>query len=189
MIVEVVSPAGSVSAFRLRCRSLDGDTIRNRQSSGTPLTAAVWQHIVATVNYATGIGSLYVDGVLNVIGVFDGAFGDTSTSDTDSVDGGIGAAEDPGGSQHIDADISDARLYDVILGSNEVSTIFAAMGRDNIVNGLQDRFLLQGGDDQTITNVPSIGPSNTSATPINSPTYTPDVLHYVPRTKLAISSV
>jgi hypothetical protein len=82
-----------------------------------------------------------------------------------------------------DGRISDARIYDRALSAAEMETVFALRGRDNIVDGLLHRYLLNEGPPGVASvgagSNKDVGPGQIDGTPVASPPFITDELHFL----------
>jgi len=152
-------------------RDLDGVSPTTVLSGGGAFAAGVWAHVGASYDCATRLASLYVNGVFVASGTFTNSSG-VNFSATNSKNASIGSGAD-GTDVFFDGDIEDARVYGRVLSDAEFMTIFSAMGKDGIVQGLQGRWhMRERGEGVSVTNVRDLSNSgisgSASATP---PTY------------------
>lgn len=163
---------GGTSEFEIRT---SGDTLLNEMYiSGTGLAAStdivegVWYHVVAT-SVMGGVAKIFVNGQLENTG----SCGYYSAGSEFYIGSSVWADN-----QGADAVLDDVRLYDRILEADEVMTIHAARGIDGIINGLRNRWLLNG----VYGSTPSGGGSvvdvmgRQNGTPHNNPTYDDGIL-------------
>jgi hypothetical protein len=135
-----------------------------------------WYHIIGTWN-AAGAIQLYINNVsYSTIG--DQTIVDPGTSGYIY----LGCRSDLAINDTFFAGtLDDVRVYNRVLSANEISTIYACRGRDNIYYGLQDRWCLnEGYDTQAVSGANSVkdmvGTNHYTAT--NSPTYKGSVLNF-----------
>lgn len=134
--------------------------------STTVISASVWYHGVCTAVSGTSRG-VYINGISEATA---GAAA-TPTGTTLSIGNRSGSAAGDGLSGIID----DVRIYNRILTADEIATIYACRGSDTILNGLQNRWLLnEGGSGVTMTGTGSVKDltGTKDGTPASSPTYT-----------------
>ena len=149
-------------------------------NAGTPV-AGKWQHI-AYVFEGQG-GSLYLDGVLAGSGSGSGTIPGTARPLT--IAANFDDASTP--SSLLAGSLEDVRIYNRVLGVNEIATIFAGRGKDGIVSGLLCRLGL---NEQAPGVVPTVipnvqGDTSLSMTVITaSPTYVDGVT--VPRSRTPV---
>lgn len=173
--MSIQNPSGESSDIRVEARGTDGTATGLFTTSGTPITRGNWYHLVAVVDYGSSLAQIWRDGAILAEGAFSPALNGPSTSDTDSLSGAIGAG--PDGAFRSNGLIADLRLYDRLLGENEVATLFACRGHDGISQGMLDRYWLQGPSGVVITATPNIGSAGTPAESFqNSPIYADDIL-------------
>ena len=152
-------------------------------SGGGVLPLGVWIHTAFTYDSAGAGGAgwlIYKDGAVILS---DAA--KTGTIDVDpTVDVWIGG-NPPVTDRQFDGKVGDARIYDRALSTAEMETIFALRGRDNIVDGLLHRYLLNEGP-VGVSSVGAgsnrdIGPGGIDGTPIASPPFVDDELNLMRR--------
>lgn len=137
----LIALGASPGQLQVGGRALDADSQRTLNSP-TVLSTNVWHHVVGIIDYATNFGYIYIDGVLDTAGAVSGAFGATSTENTNSLSTGIGVREGGAGQQGIDGLIDDFRLYSGILGPAVIQTIYTGRGADGINTNLLHRYPL-----------------------------------------------
>lgn len=155
-------------------RALDADAIRIL-TSPTSLTLGLWTHVVGVLDYANATGEIYYNNVLVASGALSGAFGAAQTANTNSQSASIGCRANS--TQGPNALIEDFRLYNRRLGPGEVSTIFAAKGKDAILDGLLHRYPLNDGAPSNLV-ASCICISNAEriiATQLGTPTFGPGI--------------
>ena len=123
--------------------STSGWSANTLQNTGTIAVATVYFGILR-VQYtaATAQLRLYTPG--GTMSEWSGSLGSMTagnTSNTASRNAAIGA-EDNGSGSFVDGKIWDVRLYDRYLSDVECDAIFATRGADDILEGLQHRFML-----------------------------------------------
>lgn len=128
-------------------------------------------HCVCTWNVGTGAKTAYRDGVSS-----------GSASDSNGVTSGpFQMAVRPGTSDYFTGEVYDARFYTRILSAAEVATIYAARGRDGIINGLACWWKMdeRASGLTVLTNGVKCASGDTDLTPSGSPTptyiYTADI--------------
>lgn len=119
----------------------DGSTARFFTASTDPLVPGRWTHIAGATDYATSRGYVYIDGVLVDSGAMSAPFGATTTSNTDSPRGAIGALGG-GDSEAMQGEMEDVRLYSN-HSPNAIRTIATLRGKDSIKAGLLHRWPLK----------------------------------------------
>jgi hypothetical protein len=105
--------------------------------STTVIASGVWYHAVATC-IKGGVSNVYINGVFEATKATN-ADSPTLTTMT------LGNRDNQPAGDALDGVIDDLRYYNRILSANEVSTIYACRGSDNILYGLQARWLLDEG--------------------------------------------
>jgi hypothetical protein len=163
-------------ANRIQFGMSSGGTVRTLIPNAD-LAVSTWYHLVGTWNNATPAIQLFVNAVAQ-----------STVGDQTIVDPGttgfmwLGTRSDlDAGSTFLDGALDDVRIYNRVLSANEITTITACRGRDNIYYGLQDRWLLnEGYDTQVVSGAGSVkdmvGIYNYTAT--NSPVYAESVLDF-----------
>lgn len=129
-----------------------------------------WYHIAATVTPAK-FGQIYVNGVLEG----SGTSADNPTGTTLSLGNRSGAPAN----QCANGVMEDIRVYTRVLTATEIETIYACRGSDNIVFGLQNRWLLnEGAEGATAAGAGIIKDmaGGTTGTPVNSPVWAGSIL-------------
>lgn len=143
--IEIQNTPGSgiTARFNIVCRALDSDGASTIPSANNLVPLGVRTFVVATMNYTTRTGIIYVNGQLVVSGVA----GSMTAGNTDNTNGKVGAlgSEDDGSLEWFDGRIEDARIYSRVLSPDEVQTMWECEGVDGIVFGLQQRYELQSG--------------------------------------------
>lgn len=177
MEVEVHSePTQTEAHYNITARALDSDSGSVLSSDPATAQAQTPVHIVATVNFQTRVGHLYINGLesgLDFSAIFDNMTAG-STSATNSAVGSVGS-EDSGTPEFLDGRVEDMRIYARELTPQEAQTIFATEGIDGIVRGLQKRFEFQDNADGITTTQSSPADSGSQqmnpATLTGAPTY------------------
>lgn len=114
----------------MRARISDDGADQNSVSSSTAITNGVWNHMAMMYD---GVDlEFWLNGVLDASSAQAGIFDSTANL-------AIGGQE--GGGNTSDTEHADIRIYDRILGPEEMETITAARGHDGIVDGLVFRCL------------------------------------------------
>jgi len=106
--------------------------------SVTPINDDVWHHIVQTMTLAGAIAQVFVDGVLD-----NSRSGGTATvpSNTFTELGRLTGAT----SYYFDGLLDDIRIYNRVLGANEVAAMYAQRGADPNFEGCVSRWRLDEG--------------------------------------------
>lgn len=124
-------------------RATDGEGIHTVTAPNT-FTGGIWHHVVAVLDYANSIGTVYFDGVLAISTPVTAApFAASQTANTNSENsGGSGGAIGvrANATQSFLGEIEDMRLYNRTISGDEAATIYAAKGADGIVSGLLHRY-------------------------------------------------
>ena len=151
------------SAYRSSGRRLDADSVSIADSSTSPSSAV--HHMAAVFRYSTQGLDTYIDGVLQTSTFVAGWTG--NTSNTASLGGALAARAD--GANFHDGLISDARIYNRALSAGEIANLFRCRGRDNNVQGLVQKWKMQGGSPGAIFGAPPNSVSSLSGTPTGTP--------------------
>ena len=133
--------SGTPGRLQAAGRAADADNLRGILSP-TTLIAGPWFHLVGIVDYENTLGAIYINGALDTSGPLDGTFTTAVTANTNSLGAAIGSREGGNGTQGMNGDIEDFRLYDGVLGPNEIQTIYAAQGKDGYYAHLLHRYQL-----------------------------------------------
>jgi hypothetical protein len=146
-------------AIRIGGRAPDSmPTITSIDSTATITATNTWFHIVGILDFANSVGYLYINGVQSAT---TGAlvFSAAVTDNTSSYAVNLGSDENNTG-EWCNVIIDDARVYHRILTDNEIQTIYACQGSDEIVQDLQARWFMYGDENQNIGDVSTISISN-----------------------------
>jgi len=156
----------SATTIRGYARRLDGDATEN--IGGGAWVPGTLYHVVAVADFANGAFAIYVDGALvNTLPVA-GWIGNCSATDSTSayISRNIHAFDGP---------VDDVRCYARVLSAAEIATIYAARGRDRIVDGLVARWKLTEAEPTAVAagagSVRDSGPLGLHGTPANNPVY------------------
>jgi len=125
-----------------------------------------WYHIAGTAN-AAKFTEIYINGVLEG----SGTGVDVPVGSTLSLGNRTGAPAN----QCTNGILEDMRVYSRVLSVAEIQTIYACRGTDTIVEGLQNRWLLNEGAEGATASGAGIIKDLTGSqngTPVNSPTWT-----------------
>jgi len=134
------------------------------------LTAGPWFHVVFTGERSGGnsITDIYINGVLD-----SGPF-----SIAESIPGAalmtLGNRTGVGVTDGLNGLLDDVRIYNRRLSPAEVQSIFAARGRDSVLQGLLSRITFKGVPGTSpvgADSVKDVGPSGNHYTPTGSPVY------------------
>lgn len=142
------------NVVELRGRSLDTDA---SSTIATTATLAVNQryHIAGVFDFSSKSGLIYINGDLSVAGTFANMTAG-NTSDTACETGTIGANESGTNNAWL-GHMEDVRIYTRVLGDNEIKTIYASRGCDNIHFGIQARWVLdEQGPGVAVSTVPDV---------------------------------
>jgi len=134
--------------------------------STTIVQANTWYHIATTVDSSL-FHTIYVNGVLE--GSQTGL--EVPTGTTLSIGDRFGGPAN----QCTNGILEDMRVYTRVLSADEIATIYACRGTDTIVQGLQNRWLLNEGAEGVVASGAGIIKDLTGSqngTPVNSPTWT-----------------
>jgi hypothetical protein len=162
---------GTSGLWRVYARRLDAD-------SGQGLNALastgdnVLCHVLGRARFFDGHLDLWVNGVqVNTVAVPGWSGG--STSNTASLSYFIGCQSDE--TLFYNGIVDDLRVYSRSLTNDECERMYHTMGRDGIINGLEQKFLFRekamGTAATGADSIADIGPTLATGTPINSPTY------------------
>ncbi len=164
----------STAKVRFTGCALDNDATGTVDGTVT-IADQTWTHVAVVCDYAAGIVSIYINGVLDVSSVLTGStLGNTSP--TNAKCGALGATP-TGASSFFAGLIEDARLYNRRLSPGEILTIFTSKGKDGIWNGCQMRYMLAGGaPGSTIIQAVDLGSANRAGAPTNAPTYSAGIV-------------
>ncbi len=164
---------GATGLVQVQARSTDADTLRTTSTGAGVVTAGTWYHIAATVDYTTGVETIYVDGGVSVAAAV--AFAAAVSANTNSVSALIGA--DAGGtSGFMDGLLEDVRVYNKVLGPNTIQTIAALHGSDFVWDGLTNLWRLNDSPSGALSGtgtVVDLSPTSNrrNGTQVNSPTW------------------
>ena len=166
--------------------AVSGDDNCLRFTHGRAVSANTWAaptnsvtlgpiyHLAVTFDKSTdtNVPSLYVNGEVQSITTpvaGSGAYADDSAQ-TLSI-GNRSASAD----RSFDGFIEDVRVYNVILTAEQIMTMFQAQGHDNLLNGLQARWLLNelspGVSATEASSIIDMSINKNVGTPVNSPFY------------------
>jgi len=157
----------SATTIRGYARRLDGDA-RETCNAGAWVPGTLY-HVVAVADFANGVFALYVDGALVTTLPVAGWIGNCSATDSTAYISFriMGRA--------FDGPIDDVRCYARVLSAAEIATIYAARGRDRIVDGLVGRWKLTEAEPTAVAagagSVRDSGPLGLHGTPANNPVY------------------
>lgn len=162
--------SGAPGQPRIGGRATDAES-QKTLTSPFVFQTGLWYHVVGSIDYANSAGAVYVNGVLTVAGALSGTFDAPITANTDSRNGGIGVR--PNETQGMDGLIEDFRLYNRLLGTAEVETLYSTYGKDGMLEGLQHDYPLNDmAPDIAVTSVACIAePERIIGTPIGSPLF------------------
>jgi hypothetical protein len=127
-------------------------------------TTDAWHHVVWTWDGTTH--SLYVDGVLD---------NTSTTAPQTATPTAVNIGRWTGGSEYFEGTVDDIRVYDRALSSEEIETMYAALGVDGIVAGLVSRWTMKEGSPGSIAsgagNVKDLAVNANNGEAFASPTY------------------
>ena len=112
---------GNTDDIKVAARAIDGGGLLSFQTNGA--VENKWQHIVGTINYATGNISIYLDG--QIIGSSIVEFGQQRTPATTSTSNSIGS-EDDGSRYYFNGSIDEVLIFNRILSADEIATLYSA---------------------------------------------------------------
>lgn len=158
----------STGTIQLNGRAPDTVVLSGITSTPTISTGA-WHHIAGTLDYTNKVGVIYIDGVA-VASTGTLMFTANQTDNTTSIGSTIGAA-DANTSLNLNAHLEDLRVYSRLLDADEIATIYASNGKDDIYFGLNARYALKGPAAGTATTNPDETPTELPGTGQNSPTF------------------
>lgn len=164
---------GGSAIVQIRARCPDAANASTVSTSTQVVPNGIWTHVVIQIFFTSKLGQIYVNGVLLRSDDF-GNFAAASTDDTAS-DAASLAAEASTSATFYPGEIDDYRVYSRLLSIDEIRTIFASKGRDGIVSGLVDRFLMKGPNGGIMSSVPNLT-GGRGADAINSPTFSTGIL-------------
>jgi hypothetical protein len=128
-------------------RIADSDTYYDQTgTAGSVTVAAGWQHICAIFDYPNKVIRVYLNGTLNATSGTLGWAGTSPTSNTNSTVA-IAAHSDHTTDLFFNGIIEDVRCYRRVLSANEILTVYSSRGCDNIVFGLDHKYLLNEGSE------------------------------------------
>lgn len=128
--------AGGV--LSVQARSTDGESLRTLTTAAGVVAAGEIFHFAGVADYVGKTLQIYKNGVR--VGNGPAAFAAAVSANTVSNAALIGA--DAGGtSGFFDGIIDDPRIYNRVLGEGEISTIFALLGQDKMLDGLTNRYI------------------------------------------------
>jgi hypothetical protein len=162
---------GTTDEWRVYGRRLDADSGTGVNGGTNSAVTGTLYHVAGRARFSTGGIDLWVNGVqLNTAA--DGGWTGNS-SNTASTVATIGCATDISG--FYNGTIDDVRLYSRALTDDELAMLYWSQGRDSILNGLEQRWLLREASEGTSASgagsIFDIGPTLATGTPTNTPTY------------------
>lgn len=136
----------------VQARSNDGDALQSLVSAVGTFVAGELFHFAGVCNYPSKTLQIFKNGVQVATGPAAG-FGAAAAANTTSNACNIGA--DAGStSGFFDGVIEDPRIYNRVLGVGEISTIYACLGMDKLIQGMTNRYLFN----EFAVNVSVAGP-------------------------------
>ena len=136
--------------------------------TASPLVPGTWYHIAGQFIPSTAV-QIWQDGVLSN----EKTSGVPATMYNPPNNVVLGNRSD--GSQGLDGKLDDVRIYNRNLSAGEMQTLYAAEGRDGIVEGLISRWLFnEGAEGVTLSgsgSVKDVGPGGNHGTPSGTSTY------------------
>jgi len=127
----------ATGAMNMRANALDSDATSSFVSSGVIVQGAR-TFVCAVFFFSSKSGAAYINGVLDTNGVFANMTAG-NTSNTVCHESRMGANE-TGVTNSWIGEMEDVRVYNRALGPGEIATLFAAKGKDSILQGLQVRW-------------------------------------------------
>ena len=134
-------------------------------NSGT-INDGTLRHFCFTWNSSDGASQCFVDGALSSSGTADSGDVSLTFADLCRLLDQYAVAR-----SYVDGTLDDVRIYNRILGANEVAAIHGCRGGDSIHYGLVSRFKMDELSPGTAVSAVSDQAGNNSGTPHNSPTY------------------
>jgi hypothetical protein len=165
-------PGAGYGALGGYARCLDADSLQQYFSANFIVLAGQWQHIGITMDYDAKVMRTYRNGSLDAT---SSALG-TGTAPTSNTVSALLTIGDANGSNNINGYLDDVRVYNTLLSTANMTSIYNGLGNDGITTGLQHRYLLKEG------NIGAAMPSGAGAildkgalalnvTQTNNPTY------------------
>jgi Concanavalin A-like lectin/glucanases superfamily len=148
---------GNSGTVRVVGKATDGSGGISQADGSQTFVAGELCHLTGVLDYVGNRIALYKNGVerFNVAA----SFGGVNTSNTTSNGGAIGG-DGNGVAAFFPGRMEDCRIYSRVLSINEILTIFTARGKDGIIDGLENRYMLSDqppGVTATASNVVDIG--------------------------------
>ena len=145
----------------LRANSLDSDATSSF-NAGSTISVGQRYHLVGVFNFSSKSGGIYINGVLITVGTFTNMTAG-NTSNTACQQSRM-ASNEIGTTNSWNGEIEDLRVYNRALSADEISTLYATMGRDGILDGLQARWPLNERPPDTVaSNIVDLSVNNFGA--------------------------
>lgn len=170
--LDLPNSGGGTYRFRFTTTSSSTHTIIT--SAATPMaTLGEWHHLAATWQASSSQRVfLYADGVRDV-----NTGSRTGNLRQLNKEFWIGANPPTATDRPFAGDLDDVRIYFRELGQQEIQTIVAAKGGDNIVDGIQARWpLMDHAVGVVAGSAADIGPNGLSGVGVNDPLFTNGIL-------------
>jgi len=141
-ISRIALQLNATSQLEANARAGDADAVENQTDGDAAIALATLIHLAVVVNVGGDTMTFYRNGVQTAnLGV---SFAGATFTATGCSAAAI-AAQDDGTSGFSNLRAEDCRVYNRALTANEIATIYACRGHDNIVDGLTARYQLQEG--------------------------------------------
>ena len=165
--------ARSSGVFRTTCRRLDSDSSTILDTTeGTAVTGS-WLHVASVADWTNGQLIVYINGESSISTAPAGWNG--NTSDTDASNGAVGVRGDLLNSTDWDGYLEDVRVYSRALTADEIRDIYTSKGKDGVLYGLENRWMMNGPEGVTLTSGAGAACQdlcgNNNLTQANNPTY------------------
>jgi hypothetical protein len=149
----------------LRAVALDADT-SSVFTSGTTIVPFARTHIAGVVKFSSKAGLIYINGQAVAAGVFTNMTAGNSSNTAASL-AAFGSGEIGTNNRWL-GELEDVRVYNRILTSEEILTIYTGLGKDGNVQDLMGRWPCNDlGDGVAPTIVGDIGPFGFGGLPVN----------------------
>ncbi len=126
----------------LRANALDADATSAFNSAGA-ITVNGRFHVCGVFVFSGKFGIVYINGVADT----SGTFANMTAGNTSNTNCGLSkmASNETGSTNSWNGELEDVRVYNRALSADEIATIYAAKGKDSILEGLQARWPLNEG--------------------------------------------
>lgn len=167
----------SSGAIRTGGRCADSNSYQSYDGTAGVVTASSWNHICGVFDYSNQLMIQYCNGAYVSTSATITGWSAAPTSDTASIAFNIGSQHN-GGSEYSNGAIDDARVYNRVLSSSEIQTIYSSRGCDDIIYGLKHRYLTREAHPSVVvTSIKDMAElQKNSSTVTNSPTYAEGIL-------------